>query len=192
MPSATCLCDEPYNPDDSPIMHFCPRKGCRKAYHATCLRQRGFIEKPRKDTRLLEEQRALQFERSVSDSDEEDSESPNSSPRRNRSQTAPQVLEDRHQEIPADLLALARSPMVKGQGTDLPFEWSCVAGNFAVVTRARKLVREVVEDGKGLQRKWCSLLEIPDEEGDEIPSATIRVWAVKDDFFLCPGCKGAI
>ena len=60
---------------------------------------------------------------------------------------------DRHELLPDELLALARSPMVKGKGADIPDEWS-ITGNLAVVSRARELVADVVLHGNELHRKW--------------------------------------
>ena len=42
---STCLCDKPYNPDDTSSMHFCPRKKCNKAYHASCLKKGKYVQK---------------------------------------------------------------------------------------------------------------------------------------------------
>ncbi|KAI0260031.1 hypothetical protein BC834DRAFT_902590 [Gloeopeniophorella convolvens] len=39
--AATCLCSRPYNPDDTDPMHLCPRDGCRRWYHQSCLHERG-------------------------------------------------------------------------------------------------------------------------------------------------------
>lgn len=62
--------------------------------------------------------------------------------------------------IPPPLLALARSPMIKGIGTELPYEWSSVTGNYAPVMRARRLVRQI-----GMNRtnagKWRDEVKIP-------------------------------
>ncbi|EJD01936.1 uncharacterized protein FOMMEDRAFT_168520 [Fomitiporia mediterranea MF3/22] len=182
--TASCFCNEGYNPNESPIMHFCPRKGCCKAFHADCLRAASYVEKPRKDLRSLKPWRELQFEGAIYDSSEEEgarvkppvsnasssrtlvssSNQPNYKRIRSRSPNAVPLEVDKHQNLPLSLLTIARSPMVRGIGTDLPYEWSCVTGNLAVVTRARKLVREVIEDGRRLPRKWRSLLEIPGQE----------------------------
>ncbi|KAF9563811.1 hypothetical protein CPC08DRAFT_705723 [Agrocybe pediades] len=42
--SCGCTCVQPYNPNDtdpSHIMHFCPRPGCRRAFHQACLLKAG-------------------------------------------------------------------------------------------------------------------------------------------------------
>ncbi|KAL5497727.1 hypothetical protein ACEPAH_2658 [Sanghuangporus vaninii] len=205
LPQPTCFCDKAYNANETGIMHFCPRKGCCRAFHANCLVRNGSVEKSQKDPRVLRAQRGLQFERTLpSTSDEEEDGCGNSSPISDsmtlsvpNSNNYPESDIDRHHEIPPELLALARSPMVKGNGTGLPHEWSCVTGNLALVTRARKLVHDALESKNSrLPLKWRTLLEIPGEESmndENIDVGKIRVWAVEDDYlFLCPRCKGAI
>jgi len=42
----TCICGCPYKPDDDmATMHFCPRFGCRRWYHAGCLNENDYISK---------------------------------------------------------------------------------------------------------------------------------------------------
>ncbi|KAI0266164.1 hypothetical protein BC834DRAFT_875721 [Gloeopeniophorella convolvens] len=41
--SPLCLCGKQYNPDRADPMHFCARDGCRRWYHARCLRSNGHI-----------------------------------------------------------------------------------------------------------------------------------------------------
>ncbi|KAL5478579.1 hypothetical protein ACEPAI_2763 [Sanghuangporus weigelae] len=174
LPTATCFCGEAYNANETAIMHFCPRRGCCRAFHADCLRQSGFVEKPRKDMQYLRAQRALQFERTLSRSSDEEDHDEDQSSIISSSQSSSETLvasiksqahPDRHHEIPSELLALARSPMVKGLGTDLPYEWSCVTGNLALVTRARRLIHDALETKNSkLPLKWRTLLEIPGEE----------------------------
>ncbi|KAL5478580.1 hypothetical protein ACEPAI_2764 [Sanghuangporus weigelae] len=205
IPKPTCFCDKAYNANEAGIMHFCPRKGCCRAFHANCLARDGFVEKSQKDLRALRAQRGLQLERTLpSASDEEEDERGSSSPISNsitlsvpNSNRYPETETDRHHEIPPELLVLARSPMVKGNGTGLPHEWSCVTGNLALVTRARKLVHDALESKNSrLPLKWRTLLEIPGEESmndENIDASKVRAWAVEDDYlFLCPRCKGAI
>ncbi|KAH9981587.1 hypothetical protein BJV74DRAFT_854661 [Russula compacta] len=41
--SITCICGGPYHPDDSDPMRFCPRFGCRRWFHESCLHENGHI-----------------------------------------------------------------------------------------------------------------------------------------------------
>jgi hypothetical protein len=47
----TCICGRPYNPDDSDPMHLCPRFGCKRWYHQSCLHENGFISTKSSDDR---------------------------------------------------------------------------------------------------------------------------------------------
>lgn len=51
---STCICDRPYNPDYIDPMHFCPRFGCRRWHHETCLEGNGHISKKSPDERFQE------------------------------------------------------------------------------------------------------------------------------------------
>ncbi|KAL5497729.1 hypothetical protein ACEPAH_2660 [Sanghuangporus vaninii] len=267
----TCLCDNPYNPDDSSSMHFCPRKKCNKAFHTSCLRKCGHVQtspllpqshnrgknndefrfqtqtppktlmnsshsSQRKQTgRNTDIPRFLQFERTLPGSTLRDSQkaippdllslipsSPISPVNASVSQTPPvpkkkqdRLTFTRYKLIPAALLALARSPMVRGDTleTGLDDELGCVAGNVAFVTRARKIVERVVRGGEALEEEeqWVKELGLPlhengrngDNEGNvkddksrdgEKPKLEEEVmrWVVPDKGFLCPGCGGVI
>ncbi|KAI0296930.1 hypothetical protein B0F90DRAFT_1004295 [Multifurca ochricompacta] len=39
----TCICRRPYNPDETDLMHLCPRTGCKRWYHESCLRENGHV-----------------------------------------------------------------------------------------------------------------------------------------------------
>jgi hypothetical protein len=52
--SITCICGRPYNPDHNDPMHLCPRFGCRRWYHASCLRDNGFMSNKAPDERARE------------------------------------------------------------------------------------------------------------------------------------------
>ncbi|KAI9457520.1 hypothetical protein F5148DRAFT_1222356 [Russula earlei] len=41
--SITCICGRPYKPDEPDPMHFCPRLGCKRWYHESCLQGSGYI-----------------------------------------------------------------------------------------------------------------------------------------------------
>jgi hypothetical protein len=52
--SVTCLCGQPYKPDEHDPMHFCPRSDCRRWYHESCLEANGHISKKSPDERIQE------------------------------------------------------------------------------------------------------------------------------------------
>lgn len=89
--------------------------------------------------------------------------------------------------FPGDLLALARSPMVKGIDAVLPREWSCVTGNVAAVFRARHFVKETTMNRKLLPDNWRMKFGIPGTW-----RGSLLDWVVEDQGFLCPECKGPI
>ncbi|KAJ7026585.1 hypothetical protein C8F04DRAFT_1125067 [Mycena alexandri] len=110
-----CRCGELYNPEDSDsrVMHWCPRPGCRRAYHRSCL-----IE----DTHChaaLKGRNNLVCVRLSSSADTDEA-----------------VMIPGHEilrRIPESLVFLAAQPMVRGGAHG-------VAGNVAIVVRARRVV----------------------------------------------------
>jgi hypothetical protein len=50
----SCICNEPYKPDEPNPMHFCPRPGCRQWYHEDCLEENGHKSKKSPDERIQE------------------------------------------------------------------------------------------------------------------------------------------
>jgi len=52
--SISCICNQPYKPDDHNPMHFCPRLGCRQWYHEDCLDGNGHISNKSPDERIQE------------------------------------------------------------------------------------------------------------------------------------------
>ncbi|THH05780.1 hypothetical protein EW145_g4545 [Phellinidium pouzarii] len=208
-PSATCLCGVHYDPDkeekDS-IMHFCPRASCKRSYHTSCLRKANSVDESWKnrDSRFKATStvpRYLQLERMLPHIPAEQTRSPADSvflttnatpsqmpPRKRRpSVTASQdtiVNFDTHALIPLSLLALARSPMVKGAGTTLPRNIGVVTGNIAVVARARKLLAHLMESEDFARDNW--------EESIGLPREDISTWVEEDEGLLCPNCRGAI
>ena len=52
--SITCICGQPYNPDDPNFMHFCPRVDCRQWHHENCLKDNGHVSKKSPDERIQE------------------------------------------------------------------------------------------------------------------------------------------
>ena len=204
MPQPTCFCNKAYNANETGVMHFCPRKECCRAYHASCLKRSDFVDRSREDLQELRSRRALEFELTIpSTSDDEEEEEEFSSVSGSITLLSPNMntslhdVDDKRHQLPSELLALARSPMVKGIGTGLPEEWGCVTGNFAPVTRARQLLHDTLtHKSSQLPVRWRTLLEIPGEEGvndENIGARKVQAWSVEDaDFFICPNCKGVI
>ncbi|KAI5116718.1 hypothetical protein M0805_000827 [Coniferiporia weirii] len=93
------------------------------------------------------------------------------------------VTFDRHAFVPFALLALARSPIVRGAETELP---RSVVGNISLVLRAREMVANVVDNGGTVPDDWESSLHLIDED------AGAEVWAARDEGLLCPSCGGAV
>lgn len=81
---------------------------------------------------------------------------------------------------PEDLLALARSPMVKGK--KLPA--GGVVGNIPFVMRARQLVSKILQCGPDMTLDWEADLDLDDLEVTDL--------IAKDANLLCPECGGAI
>jgi len=52
--SITCICGLPYNPDESDSMHFCPRFGCERWFHESCLQENGYMSNKSSDERTQE------------------------------------------------------------------------------------------------------------------------------------------
>ena len=126
----------------------------------------------------LTDQLSLEHDRSVSTSDDSDSDS-----------GGEDEHWDRYELIPGELLGLARSPMVKGKGAQIPSEWT-TTGNYAVVSRARELVNDVVRLVKDLPDKWEDVIANPGVEEGARPDFT--AWAVPDVGFRCPHCDEPI
>ena len=99
------------------------------------------------------------------------------------------VVQERRNLIPRSLLVVARSPMVKGHGAKTPKKWS-LAGNYAVVTRAREMVVAFLTRGLAVHENWKERLDIPDTPPDEEPDT--EAWTVPDEGLLCPSCSRPI
>ncbi|KAJ7763827.1 hypothetical protein B0H16DRAFT_1801204, partial [Mycena metata] len=107
----SCSCRGLYSPEDGE-MHWCPRPGCHRAYHRSCL-----IEDAHHAT--LKGRNNLVCARLSSSADTDEA------------MTTPGY--DILRRVPEGLLFLAAQPMVRGGG------WG-VAGNVAIVVRARRVV----------------------------------------------------
>lgn len=191
-------------------MHFCPR--CLHAYHASCLRKAGFIDEHISVDEVTS--RNLQMEVAVAelmlDPAHHSPSKPNPGPVQSQPMATDQVSGDnweslssatlspdnatdwywdRHALLSEHLLALARSPMVKGDGALIPNVWS-VTGNYAVVSRARVLVAGVALYSKDLAKEWLDYLDLP--FSDDMLTPNITNWIVADCGFRCSECGGPI
>lgn len=178
IPYGTCLCRKPYSPDTTALMHFCPRYTCQKAFDVACLEKT--------DKRELGDvqghaPRRVQFERSLPSVSVHDTRNP-SIPEVDKLTALPSSYEGSYDDIPEDLLALARSPMVKGK--KLPA--GGVVGNIPFVLRARQLVYDILQNGPVTSIDWETSLGL-DSEGIDA-----KELIAKDSHLLCPGCGGAI
>ena len=87
--------------------------------------------------------------------------------------------------LPPDLLNIAQQPMVRGGA----FRFGGVAGNIGAVTRARRIVYEVLEGG-----------DMPDDweaevlgEGAEVKNAIVKLTGERTvAALICPVCNSAI
>ncbi|KAJ7121029.1 hypothetical protein C8R44DRAFT_981898 [Mycena epipterygia] len=121
----SCLCGEPYSPEDMDprrVMHWCPRPNCRRAYHRSCLLQRGHHK-------LFLAQQDIICARLASSPDTDDQ------------VTFPD--EYTMMQLPSKLMSLAAQPLVRG-GT------YGVAGNVAVIVLARRAVHAAFRDHRRL------------------------------------------
>lgn len=161
-------------------MHFCPRNTCQKAFHAACLEKAN--SKEFDDIQRIEyAPRHIQFERTL----------PHTSVKYTKDQIVlnggadeddriRSTVDGGYEYIPEDLLALARSPMVKGK--KLPA--GGVVGNIPFVMRARQLVSKILQCGPDMTLDWEADLDLDDLEVTDL--------IAKDANLLCPECGGAI
>lgn len=160
-------------------MHYCPC--CKLAFHASCLFDDGFVDLLITEERAHE--RLLKMEVACSRPFLDDCVKGAVD-----SACVPQWDGDRHELLPLELLRLARSPMVRGDGADIPKKWS-ITGNLAIVSAARQLVAAVLRTSFRVQPSWASQLGIPlNEEGP----VDVLAWAVDDTGLRCPKCTGPI
>jgi len=170
----TCLCKQPYIPDDNDIMHFCPT--CRKSYHETCLINDDWVEKTQLQSGKLP--RATQFERSLDFESSEYAALPALKRSRNPQNSKLSRLEKIYSDLPYDLLKLAKSPIVRGG-----FEHG-VSGNVFPVMRARSFVYDALMENEPLPDNW--------REEVLTKLSKVGAWVAGDENFLCPGCQGVI
>lgn len=194
----------PYNPDDDMLMHFCPRKGCRRWYHAVCLRNNLYMEddpEPGWDIALLRsnpDSREPFIIPAAGHEDTPDIVITKRNTNQNQSKgkgkgkrTAPDgpprpTLDD----LPAALVTLAKRQIVKGKR---PYG---LAGNVREVVQARRLVYQYLQaetddemaDRQEEATKWVIEAGVDGRDsangGNSRQEMPVR--------YSCPSCKGAI
>ncbi|KAF8964738.1 hypothetical protein BDZ97DRAFT_1659688 [Flammula alnicola] len=204
--SSACTCQKPYDPNDnapSSLMHFCPRPSCRRAYHQKCLLSAKSKESSTTATIVVTKARALRLLACSPDTDEDvDLESliPLTKKRRGRpSKNPPASVREAHvqeprslasilDELPAELLEVAQQPLVRGGA----FAKGGVAGNVGFVTRARRLVYEVLE-GSLLPEEWKEHVFGESKEVG-VENAIVKIAGSRKALppVVCPHCKSAI
>ncbi|KAJ7726923.1 hypothetical protein B0H16DRAFT_1591780 [Mycena metata] len=183
----SCSCGEPYNPEDSDsrVMHWCPRPGCRRAYHRSCLIEDAHHA-------MLKGQNNLVCARLSSSADTDEA------------VTTPG--RDILRRVPDDLVFLAAQPMVRGGAYG-------VAGNVAIVVRARRVVHAALpivghESFSGSEAEGLCILDAEleldldlyswyEDSGfasweDAIVEARLSSEAQTEGVFVCPTCGGAL
>lgn len=175
--SYTCLCYQPYSPDDSStLMHFCPRPSCRKAYHHTCL-----LNGKHKETGSSLTTRPLRLLCVSPDSDEDFSLASALGSRRRRKNNASETTELslRLSQLPPSLVRVAQRQIIKGA----KFEAGGVTGNVKDVVRARRLVYDALI-GNPIPDDW--------EDSINIEKVLAKIPGQKLYPFVCPSCAGPI
>ncbi|KAF8878062.1 hypothetical protein BD779DRAFT_1676985 [Infundibulicybe gibba] len=152
----TCICGKPYSPDDKrTVMHFCPRPGCRRAYHQNCLVKAKSKAPAERELALLVTSPETDDVFSLSDLSPI---TPSSRKRRRMNNTQSQrgpTAEELLEELPEELVEMAQQPMVRSAA----FGAGGVAGNIASVARARRMVYETIA-GDQLPDDWVDTFDI--------------------------------
>ena len=163
-------------------MFFCPRPSCQKAYDYSCLEKTGYIDsldkKTGHSTRHIQLERSLPFVPVVETRESiiRVAESKDEVKGSHRCS-----LEGRYDQMPPELLALARSPMAKGKMVRA----GGVVGNIPFVYRARQIVYDFLKNGKPLPVDLKVAIGLHDTQ-------KIEDFVVEDRQLVCPQCGGAI
>ena len=171
--AACAICKIPYTPGVEKILHFCPRLGCRKFYHQSCLVKHDYVEETRKH-RLLETWPGV------------DRTSPVEKicglyrPRKRQKTDHPEKeLESGHDPlagIPARLVAVAEQPIIRGT------QGGSIVGNITSVAAARQLIYKSLTEGDTIPDDWESTIDTstPFPDSDTLPNC------------ICPNCYSPI
>ncbi|KDR77282.1 hypothetical protein GALMADRAFT_246612 [Galerina marginata CBS 339.88] len=115
-------------------------------------------------------------------------------PRASGSQSQNQIEEPRSlasilEEIPSDLLTVAQQPLVRGGA----FVQGGVSGNIGFVTRARRLVYQILEGNRDAADDWEKGIFGEDETAG-MENALVKLVGSRKPLppVVCPNCKSAI
>ncbi|KAF7986097.1 hypothetical protein HWV62_41517 [Athelia sp. TMB] len=170
-----CLCNRLYNPDEREpenLMHTCPRKDCRRAWHRGCLLSHGFVSNRPEEGR----ERFLKSDPDASGTLGTDSQPPRKKARikgkGKRQQKASVEDEDESGDegnvaflatLPAPLVRAALQPILKPWPPSSPM----VSGNVSRVINARRLVLQALKDGE-VAEGWEEFVGLDGEDEDDM------------------------
>ncbi|KAH7912870.1 hypothetical protein BJ138DRAFT_1124884 [Hygrophoropsis aurantiaca] len=186
---ASCigLCGKPYNLKEVPIMHFCPRPTCKRAYHRACLRER-FCDPDEQDIgrRLMENWPNTHRHRTIEDIISESSDQPPSKRRKGNSTFTTRRISASNalDEFPNELIKVAQQPIIKGTGVP-----GGIVGNIKAVTIARGIIYDVLAHGGAIPDDWRSQMGL-DLDGSTSSAQGIKSFPNK--CFVCPECGSRI
>jgi hypothetical protein len=99
----------------------------------------------------------------------------------------PRTLTEVLSSLPPDLLKVAQQPLVRGGA----FPNGGVAGNIGAVTRARRIVYEILEGGE-VADDWEDVLFCGDKEGSVDNAIVELTGGQMVSPLICPKCTSAI
>lgn len=125
-------------------MHFCPRPGCLRSWHAPCLVKANWLIKSGTDF----PQRMESLDREYTRADR-----PKSRARKKARLSKPEdsVISNSYGRMPTELLAVARQPIVRGGALGM-------VGNVRSVVRARTMVQKALKSTEDIPENWADLL----------------------------------
>ena len=126
-------------------MHFCPRSGCRRSWHAPCLAKANWLIKSEED--LPQRMESLDGKYASADALKS---SPKKKARSTKSKDG-SVLNDPYARMPTELLAVARQPIARGGPLGL-------VGNVRSVVRARTMVQKALKGVEDIPESWEEML----------------------------------
>lgn len=193
----SCICDEPYSPDDESehgLMHFCPRPQCRKWYHQRCLIE---LEPPKPCSarawglRLLatspdDDLKESLYQRIPGSPSKRTRKSMTQDAQRNDESdaTLKAVLED----LPKNLLTTAQQPIVRGA----LYPAGGVSGNVRAVVNARRLVLNSLRYWD-LPEDWEDTVLGEGSSKTTFGAMVVRTRGRRSPIpLLCPQCQSAI
>jgi predicted nucleic acid-binding Zn-ribbon protein len=173
---ACSICKIPYTPGVERILHFCPRPGCRKFYHQSCLVKHDYVEETRKH-RLLETWPDIDRTAPVEKLHDLYPGRPRKRQKIHHSDSEMESEHDPLSGIPAQLVAVAEQPIVRGT------QGGGVVGNIASVAAARELIFKSLSRGSLIPDDWESKIDTSTaafSDTDTLPNC------------ICPNCYSPI